>query len=303
MLFGTAVAGAVALSALAASVVTVVSTPREEPSAGGADVSLYYEAALTAAPNPVDVGLDDHPLYSAAVPTTVECDPPDLDIDSDESWEVFADATGECLDTLWEPVMNGLGLHSETPDITVTRESPDSGEEEGYTLAYYESDHTRITVVLPNVRELGAFVPDEDQEEVWVALMGHEYGHHVQFATGILDLSHQLEFGSKDEDERLEALRRTELQAECLAGIGLRAIMDGDAEALGVVDEHFTPAATWTPTAARSTARSGWRKAGQEKPWRAATPTGPRRAESPEHRPAHAAGRRGRGSACLSRLR
>ncbi|MFI6578237.1 neutral zinc metallopeptidase [Nocardiopsis sp. NPDC050513] len=239
MLFGTAVAAAVALSALAASVVTVVSTPREEPSAGGADVSLYYEAALTAAPNPVEVDLVDHPLYSVAMPTTVECDPPDLDMDSDESWEAFADATGECLDTLWEPVMTDLGLHAETPDITVTRESPDSGDEDGYTLAYYESDYTRITVVLPNVRELGAFVPDEDQEEVWVALMGHEYGHHVQFATGILDLSHERQLGSKDEAEQLEALRRTELQAECMAGVGLRAIMDGDAGALGVVNEHF----------------------------------------------------------------
>ncbi|MCY9784466.1 neutral zinc metallopeptidase [Nocardiopsis sp. EMB25] len=239
MLFGTSVAAAVALAALAASVVTVVNTPREDPSAGGADLGAYYDTALVAAPNPVEVDLVDHPLYAVATPTAVECDTPELDMDSDESWEEFANATGTCLDALWNPVMDELGLSPETPEITVTLESPDSGDEEGYTLAYYEGDYTRITVVLPNVRELGAFIPAEDQEEVWVALMGHEYGHHVQFATGILDLSYDMRVKAEDENEELDALRRTELQAECMAGVGLRAIMDGDADALDVVDEHF----------------------------------------------------------------
>ncbi|WP_198659239.1 neutral zinc metallopeptidase [Nocardiopsis sp. FIRDI 009] len=239
MLFGTCVAAVVALAAVAASVVTVVNTPREAPSAGGADLGLYYDAALVTAPNPVEVDLVDHPLYAVAAPTTVECETPELDMDSDESWEEFANATGTCLDALWRPVMDELGLSPQTPEITVTRESPDSDNEEGYTLAYYEGDYTRITVVLPNVREVGAFIPAEDQEEVWVALMGHEYGHHVQFATGILELSYRLRGEASDEDEELDALRRTELQAECLAGIGLRAITDGDADALDVVDEHF----------------------------------------------------------------
>nr|WP_246425202.1 neutral zinc metallopeptidase [Streptomonospora nanhaiensis] len=81
-----------------------------------------------------------------------------------------------------------------------------------------------ITVVLPNVSELARDVPDNSQESVWAALLGHEYGHHVQQATGILEESYAMERQAPTEDAELEALRRTELQAECMAGVAMQAM-------------------------------------------------------------------------------
>jgi len=236
---GSSVAGTIAVGALVISIVMVSTTPQEEPRPTGTDLSASYDEGLADRPNAVEIDIADHPLYDAPSPGTVDCDTPTLDIGSDESGQEFATTTGECLDTLWAPVMDDLGLSSRTPEITVTRESPDSGEEEGYTLAYYESDWTRITVVLPNVRRLSAQIPVDERENVWIALMGHEYGHHVQFATGILDVSHDMRWNAGSEDDELDTLRRTELQAECMAGIGLRGITDGDEDALDVVNANF----------------------------------------------------------------
>ncbi|WP_017572592.1 neutral zinc metallopeptidase [Nocardiopsis halotolerans] len=240
VLVGSSAAAAIALVALAASILIVVTTPQEEPPSHGTDLSALYDERLLARPNTVEVDLVDHPLYDATMPTRVDCDVPDLNGESDESWEEFATVTGECLDSLWAPVMTDLGLSVETPEFVVTRDAPDSpGGEEGYTLAYYESDLARITVVLPNVRHLGALLPPGQSEEVWLALIGHEYGHHVQHATGILDVAHGLRAKAGSEQEELEALRRTELQAECMAGVGLRGLTDADEEALEIANTHF----------------------------------------------------------------
>ncbi|WP_330091031.1 neutral zinc metallopeptidase [Nocardiopsis codii] len=239
VLVGSSVAGTIAVGALVVSIVMVSTAPQEEPPPTGTDLSASYDEGLAARPNAVEIDIADHPLYDAPAPGTVDCDTPALDIGSDESWQEFATTTGECLDTLWAPVMDDLGLSSRSPEITVTRESPDTGEEEGYTLAYYESDWNRITVVLPNVRQLSAQIPVDERENVWIALMGHEYGHHVQFATGILNVSHDMRWNAGSEEDELDTLRRTELQAECMAGIGLRGITGGDEDALETVNANF----------------------------------------------------------------
>ncbi|MBB6119634.1 neutral zinc metallopeptidase [Nocardiopsis algeriensis] len=239
VLLPSALAGVVASVALIASIAVVSVTPQAEPQNVGTDLSALYDERLAARPEAVEVDIADHPLYDAAMPGEVECDVPEVQMDSEESWQEFATVTGQCLDEMWAPVMEELGLTVGTPEFTVTEESPDSGDEEGYTLAYYEGNYERITVVLPNVRQLGAFVPAGQREDVWIALMGHEYGHHVQYVTGILDISYEREYAAESEAESMEVLRRTELQAECMGGIGLRSITGADEESLRRTNQHF----------------------------------------------------------------
>jgi predicted metalloprotease len=265
VLFGASVAAAVALSALAASVLIVVSTPREESSPGGTNLSPHYAEAMAAPPNPVTVDIADHPLYAAPMPEPVDCDTPELESESDASWEAFATTVGGCLDELWAPVLADLGLAAQTPEFAVTTESPDANTDEGYTLAYYEGDFTRITVVLPNVRELGAQVRPEEREDVWLALMGHEYGHHVQHATGILGITHDMRLSAGTEDDELDTLRRTELQAECMAGIGLRGITDGGEDTLEVVNANFNGGGD-LPTHGTAANRAFWLEQGWSQP-------------------------------------
>src|SRR5699024_6622304 len=62
---------------------------------------------------------------------------------------------------------------------------------------------------------------------VYLALFAHEYGHHVQYLSGILDTS----FEQRDEvgfesAEGLELSRRAELQAQCFSGMFLGSAVD-----------------------------------------------------------------------------
>src|SRR5699024_5696781 len=98
VLFGAFTAALVALVALAASVLVVASTPQEESSPRGTNLSLYYDDSLTARPDPVEVDLATHPLYEVAMPTQISCDLPDLDSRSEDAWLDFATVSGACLD-------------------------------------------------------------------------------------------------------------------------------------------------------------------------------------------------------------
>lgn len=262
VLVGAFTAGSVALIALAASVLMVVSGSGEDPGpVHGTDLSTYYDDGLLDRPAPMEVDPAEHPLYDVPMPAAVDCDLPSLDTSSDPSWLEFSTAAGECLDTVWAPVMDELGLYPETAEFEVSTESPDADSEESSTLAFYEIDHNRVTVVLPNVRELGRHVPDPDQEMVWLALMGHEYGHHVQYATGILPVSHDLRRNAEDETEELDALRRTELQAECMAGVALGSIAEVGPADLQTVNEHFNSGGD-LETHGRATNRAFWLEQG-----------------------------------------
>ncbi|GHD16310.1 hypothetical protein GCM10007147_04260 [Nocardiopsis kunsanensis] len=262
VLVGASTAGAVALTALAASVLMVLTEPDEDPvPAPGTDLSAHYDDGLLARPAPMEVDPAEHPLYDVPMPAAVNCDLPSLDPSSDPSWLKFSTEAGECLDTVWAPVMDELGLHPEAVEFEVSTESPDADSDEGSTLAFYEIDHTRVTVVLPNVRELGRTVPGPDQEMVWLALLGHEYGHHVQYATGILPVSHDLRRNAEDEAEELDTLRRTELQAECMAGAALGGITEVGAADLQTVNEHFNSGGD-LETHGRATNRAFWLEQG-----------------------------------------
>lgn len=263
MLIAACAAASLALIALLAGVAIVVNTPQEEASSGGVDLAGHRDGELFAQPSPVEVDLVEHPLYDVAMPPPVACDISPLDVDSDDSWVSFARESSDCLDDLWAPVMEELGLVPEPPEVTVTDMALDSDTVDTFTLAYYESDHRLITVVLPNVRELSEYIPPHQHEVVWLALMGHEYAHHVQNSTGILPVAHDLRRTAGSEDDELDTLRRTELQAECMAGIGLRGLTDPEGDALDVVNRHFNTDGD-LDTHGTATSRTHWLQEGWE---------------------------------------
>src|SRR5690625_184400 len=179
---------------------------RDAPAA--ADPARHTSKEFAARPAPVEVDIDDHPAYELAMPAQVTCDVPDLDPESSSSWEAFSTRLSDCLGRLWQPRLKHLGLRTAEPEFRISRTDPDSGSgAQGMTLAYYEHDPMSITVVMPNVSEFARDAPDGSQEAVWSALLAHEYGHHIQELTGILDVSTALEREAPSEDARMEQLR------------------------------------------------------------------------------------------------
>ncbi|WP_241485045.1 neutral zinc metallopeptidase [Nocardiopsis potens] len=218
----------VSLTAAAAAVVLVVAQGGQAPEPSdrpAVDLSSRYSPELSEPPREVEIDVSAHPVYDLPMPEPVDCPIPDLDPASDASWEAFSAELGPCLNDLWRPRLKELGLHVADPEFKTTRENPDEGSpEEGMTLAYYDSEVREITIVIPNVSALSEEFPDRDQEGVWSALIGHEYGHHVQEVTGVLEESYEMEYAASSQSQSLQALRRTELQAECMGGIAMRGL-------------------------------------------------------------------------------
>ncbi|RCV52352.1 hypothetical protein DEF23_00420 [Marinitenerispora sediminis] len=217
---GSAVAALVALVICVALVVASLDTPAS--AAGKPSSSVPHPGH----PRPAaEVVLDDHPVYDLAGPRTAACAEPDLDPDSANSWEGFNSEIGACLDDVWFPTLVDLGVRPASPTLVVLDDNDVDGEDEtAMTLAYYDDWDQTINVVMPSVTEMSETVPGADDEGVWVALLAHEYGHHVQAQVGILDRSYIEEEKAENEAASLEMLRRTELQAECFGGAALRAL-------------------------------------------------------------------------------
>ncbi|MFW5419181.1 neutral zinc metallopeptidase [Nocardiopsis sp. CNT-189] len=231
----------VSLTAVAAAVVLVVAQggqapgPSERPAV---DLSPHYSPELSEPPRAVEIDVSSHPVYDLPMPEPVDCPIPDLDPGSDASWEAFSAELGPCLNDLWRPRLEELGLRVADPEFTTTRENPDEGSSaEGVTLAYYDSELHEITIVIPNVSAVSEEFPGRDQEGVWSALIGHEYGHHVQEVTGVLEESYEMEYAASSQSQSLQALRRTELQAECMGGIAMRGLGAFDDEQIERVNE------------------------------------------------------------------
>ena len=60
-----------------------------------------------------------------------------------------------------------------------------------------------------------------------VAMLAHEYGHHLQHLSGTLDAAtEQMAAVGRQTPDGLDIARRTELQAQCLAGMFFGATFD-----------------------------------------------------------------------------
>ena len=116
----------------------------------------------------------------------------------------------KCLDRAWRDELKGAGVHFERPALRfITKPRRTCGHRWAKNAqAGYCPLGDQITVLLDH-----KLLQDSDTLALMLYL-GHEYGHHVQHLTGILNAS------AVDEDSDLadQQSRRLELQADCLAG-------------------------------------------------------------------------------------
>ncbi|MGH3451724.1 MAG: neutral zinc metallopeptidase [Haloechinothrix sp.] len=134
--------------------------------------------------------------------------------------EYFRAATG-CLNAAWEPFLRQHNLPFTPPDLRF----PTDDE--------FESDCGTITVGVGTAAyycEGELFLPyhglqtDQygDNPGVYLALIAHEYGHHVQELSGIMDAAWEKIYAAGEHSRAGEEMsRRKELQAQCFSGMFL----------------------------------------------------------------------------------
>ncbi|WP_431957921.1 neutral zinc metallopeptidase [Nocardia lijiangensis] len=162
--------------------------------------------------------LSDHPLFAQHVGLgRVDCELPEWR-DEPEAARVFYRAAVRCLDAAWEATLRGAGLPFRAPrlDAPATVDAARSAcPQDGAPASYCYTDET---IVIPYAAARAATA--ESRRGAQLALLAHEYGHHVQHIVGVLRAytDQRTESGWQTAAGQ-EQSRRLELQASCFAGM------------------------------------------------------------------------------------
>lgn len=142
-----------------------------------------------------------------------------------------------CLDAAWRPVLEQAGLPFFTPSMEFpegTNWSSPCGAVSGgngAVAAFYCGENNTLYMPFAGLQtEMYGAHPG-----VYLAVLAHEYGHHVQSMSGVLDAYAQARYeAGADTEPGLELSRRLELQAQCFSGMFMAA-----AYGRGSVDDNI----------------------------------------------------------------
>lgn len=218
----TALAAAAAVCVLFASACTPDGPPnvgRPTPSAARTTAPPRAPVArVVAEPAPIkDEFLLYNPLYRAGQVTAVSCSLPTAKLSNQQTMIRYATAFVACLNKGWGPIVTRAGFDFVPPGAVYP--SPPGTKtacgpmEKGYYGLYCDSNRG-IYFNWPEYVVPGATEEDTAASVQW--LIAHEYGHHVQWLTGIAD-----QYGERYSEVQGAAQQveenRSEMQAHCFA--------------------------------------------------------------------------------------
>lgn len=217
--------------------------------------------------------LVDNPLYGTGRLTPRPCPVPELDVDVPASVEDFLHTVADCLDDAWSTQFQRAGIPFEPPDrvfwtepgVSPCRPYPSQAG------AFYCRASTSVYIGVSDVVEKWNGTEDG---VVYASLLAHEYAHHVQGESGLLEYYHEQRELEADVLDRNAWTRRSELQANCLAGVFLGSVrvtypLDGTdleillADARATSDREGGPEEDRTHGSAANSERwmlTGWRE-------------------------------------------
>jgi predicted metalloprotease len=177
-------------------------------------------------PQPV-YALEDNPLFSGDIGLpAVTCNLARWTTDPAGAAAFFQSAI-PCLDAAWQPILDYQGLPFFTPNIAFpegTEWSSACGAVSGGSGAvaafYCSYDNTLYMPFAGLQTEMYGARPG-----VYLAVLAHEYGHHVQNLSGVMETYWDYRYDAgADTDAGLELSRRFELQAQCFSGMFLASV-------------------------------------------------------------------------------
>ncbi|HVW40863.1 MAG TPA: neutral zinc metallopeptidase [Amycolatopsis sp.] len=171
--------------------------------------------------------LADHPILQdpdAGLPNIV-CTLPTWH-DDERTVEAFFTAAEGCLNDAWGPFLAYYHLPFSPPMLHfptgATFPTACGTISVGVsTAAYYCDNNLYVPYQGLQIDQYG------DNPGVYLALFAHEYGHHVQEVSGLMDAVWQRIYAlGQNSPAGLDLSRRKELQAQCFSGMFLGAVVD-----------------------------------------------------------------------------
>lgn len=136
--------------------------------------------------------------------------------------ERFFRGAQKCLDESWTELLDAVDLPSRAPSLRfpsgTSWPSPCGTVDSSEAVAFYCGENETIYMPYEGLQA------DQYRAHpgVYLAIFAHEYGHHVQYLSGIWDTYQDArQEAGEDSAKGLELSRRAELQAQCFSGMFL----------------------------------------------------------------------------------
>lgn len=182
----------------------------------------------------------ENPLYAQEIPVPTNCTMAQVALDgaSAAQKETHFNELMGCLMTVFAVPVEAAGFQMPRPSVTVYSRPIKTacGDFREVNAAYCTGDQR---VYYAN-NLLDAFPPSvSGANHAAEMILAHEFGHAIQARTAILISEKYLEQDARTEAASMDLSRRTEVQADCLAGQYIRSVAQsqqlsaGDVERLG----------------------------------------------------------------------
>jgi predicted metalloprotease len=176
-----------------------------------------------ATPKPTSVlELEGNPLLADGIALPqITCRLPAMSRNPEQLRAYYQAAIG-CLDEAWQPVLDKVNEPFSSPRLEIEAGRSACGEApsaEEATAYYCSGGHVIFMPVDRLLDQAGL------SQAAHLAVLAHEYGHHVQALSGILAAAYTKgEQYDKTSPEKLELTRRAELEANCFSGMFIAAV-------------------------------------------------------------------------------
>lgn len=165
-------------------------------------------------------------VYRAGALPTTRCPTSPESLGSSSAIRTHLHHLFGCLDKAWGPTLKRAGIQHESPDSVLTagggRGPCGAYPTPGSGVPYYCSQNNTIYASTKAVTHEYGRTPGYGPMAL-DSLFAHEYGHHIQNLTGIME-SYSNAYSTASETKRLGLSRRLELQATCFEGMFMRSV-------------------------------------------------------------------------------
>ncbi|MFS8101233.1 neutral zinc metallopeptidase [Lentzea alba] len=187
--------------------------------------------------------LADHPIFSAGIGAYdfASCPLPAMDY-SPAGEDRFLQAALPCIEKAWQPTFKKANLPYQPVELqthTGTVKTPCGEHTTDETAVFCRGVIYWPAGFYANTNNALARHPG-----VYLGQLSHEYGHHVQWLSGLLRAADQAQYdaGGWDTPKGLELNRRLELQATCFGGMTLAPFSRNNVIPMDVVNTGLSDA-------------------------------------------------------------
>ncbi len=205
---------------------TTTSAPTEQPT----EEPTSSTSTSTPPDGPSDATIvGKNALYKVGQMRTVNCKEPRVRPTTARNAAAYWAAIKPCLDKSWAPLVAKAGYTFRAPKMLYwsgTSVNNPCGSGPVQVPFYCSANHMMYMKVDVFVKTYNEY-PDSESKayaRMWYSRsIAHEYGHSVQYMTGILQAASKIRYEQPDSEGQMRMTRRMELQANCFAGVFLAA--------------------------------------------------------------------------------